>query len=578
MKKLFLILIISILFFAFAPEIKATGASLYLAPSSGNYTVGNTFLVQVKINSGGVAMNAAEATLIFETNDLEVVKISKTDSVFSLWVEEPTYSNAVGTIDFAGGKPSPGYTGSAGTIISITFKAKTAGVANITFATGSVLADDGKGTNILTSMGSGVYNLTAKEITPLSPTGEEEYIPPATPGQTPVYPVISSPTHPDEDKWYSNNNPDFSWKLPPDITAVRLLMGDMPTSVPAVLYTTPILEKKLENLTDGIWYFHIQFKNQSGWGAITHRKVLIDTESPEPFEITVDNKGNSTNPTPVFLFESEDSLSGLEFYEVEIRDIFTTTTAADIIKKEPYIPSPLPPGEHIVEVKAFDKVGNYSSASTEFEILPIEASQITKIPISVRMGEVLKIEGIASPSLTVRIYIQKLDKEPILERVQPNLEGNFALTYDRVLEKGDYLVWAQSEDERGALSYPTRKYSLEVGLPPFLKFGKITIDYLTVMINLIILLVGAIAIIWYTWYRISIWRKRVKIETKEVTQSVIGAFLALRKEVDKQIKKLDKEPGLTKNEKEFRDQLKSALDVSEKFIGKEIEDIEKELE
>ncbi len=163
MKKLFPILIISILFFAFAPEVKATSASLYLSPSAGDYTVGNTFSIEVKVNSGGVAINAADATLIFETNDLEVVKISKTDSVFSFWVEEPTYSNTVGTIDFAGGKPSPGYTGSVGTIVNITFKVKTAGMANITFAAGSILADDGRGTNILTHMGTGVYKLTAKD-------------------------------------------------------------------------------------------------------------------------------------------------------------------------------------------------------------------------------------------------------------------------------------------------------------------------------------------------------------------------------------------------------------------------------
>ena len=74
------------------------------------------------------------------------------------------------------------------------------------------------------------------------------------------------------------------------------------------------------------------------------------------------------------------------------------------------------------------------------------------------------------------------------------------------------------------------------------------------------------------------WRKRVSKETKEVSQSVTGAFRALRDEVEEQISMLDKKPGLTKGEKEIRDKLQEALDVSEKFINKEIKDIEKELE
>ncbi|PIS22372.1 hypothetical protein COT50_02305, partial [candidate division WWE3 bacterium CG08_land_8_20_14_0_20_41_10] len=155
--------------FCLAMPAFAGSASLYLSPSVGNYTVGNTFLVQIKVNSGGLAINAADSTLIFDPDKLEVASLSKTDSVFSLWVQEPVFSNSLGTINFAGGKPSPGFVGAAGTIINITFKAKIAGTANLTFAAGSVLADDGKGTNILASMGAAAYALASKTITPLLP-------------------------------------------------------------------------------------------------------------------------------------------------------------------------------------------------------------------------------------------------------------------------------------------------------------------------------------------------------------------------------------------------------------------------
>ena len=144
--------------------------------------------------------------------------------------------------------------------------------------------------------------------------------------------------------------------------------------------------------------------------------------------------------------------------------------------------------------------------------------------------------------------------------------------------KGDYLIWAESEDDRGALSLPTEKYAVEVGLPPLLKIGKIAVDYLTIMITLIILIVGAVAVIFYAWYRVSLWRKRLHKETGEVKESAAKAFKALRDEVEEQIELLDGKPGLNKDERKVRDKLKEALNISEDFIGKEIKDVEKELE
>lgn len=562
--------------FCFGSQTDAASASLYLSPSTGNYTVGNTFLVQVKLNSGGVAVNAADGTLVFNPDKLEVTKVTKTNSIFTFWVQEPTFSNSVGTINFAGGIPSPGFTGVSGLVINITFKAKTSNTASLTFAAGSILADDGKGTNILASMGGGAYKLTTKEITPLPPIeGEEEYVPPVSEEEVSA---ISSPTHPSGNQWYSNNAPEFTWKLPSDVTAVRLLMDNKSFGIPNVVYLLPISEKKLEDLTDGIWYFHAQFKDQYGWGDIFHRRVLIDTESPESFEVTVDNEGDFTNPAPTLYFESQDTPSGIDYYEVKIDDEVIATTTAPATKEKPYRLLPQIPGEYTVEIRALDEAGNFSSATSEFEIFPIVAPQITKIPISIRMGEVLRVEGKGLPDLTVRIYIQKVEKEPIFEKVKPDSAGEFVLAYEKSLEKGDYLVWARSEDEREALSYPTKKYSLEVGLPPLLKFGKITIEYLTTMINLIILLIGAAAIIFYIWHRVSIWRKRVRREAREVGESVKKSFRALQKEINEQIEFLDKKPGLTKAEKQVRDRLRKALNVFEESISKEVKDVEKELD
>lgn len=576
----FLIFVLSLysIFYILTPSfVWAASASLYLSPSSGNYTVGNTFSVQVKVNTGGLAINAADGTLVFDANDLEVRTVSKEDSIFSLWVQDPIFSNSLGTINFAGGKPSPGYSGSAGVIFTIIFKGKTAGAANISFASGSILADDGKGTNILANMGSAVFNLTGREISPIPPLETEK--PAAEQEQTTktATAAISSPTHPEEKKWYSNNSPEFQWSLLSGVNGVSLLLNQKPTSDPGSVSDGQLKSKKYENIADGVWYFHIKFRSQQGWGKITHRKVLIDTKPPSFFAIKAERE-DLTDPQPILRFKTDDETSGLEYYEVKTgqKDPFRLTLQD--VQSNPYKLQVLAPGKHSIEVKAFDKAGNYTSSFADIEILPLEQPTIAKFPKRLGLDQNLTLEGKSFSEATIKVFIQQKGKKPATEEILADEQGSWSFVSKGPLEKGNYDAWVQAQDERGALSLPSSKINFEVGLPPFLKFGKIAIDYLTTVITLIVLIFVLLLVLAYSWYRVSFWRKRIRTEAKEVSQAVRNAFKALREEVQEQIEYLDKKPGLTNGEKKIRDKLKESLDVSEEFISKEIKDVEKELE
>ncbi len=554
-------------------------ASLYLSPPSGTYAVDTTFSVKIKVNSGGEAINAAEGTLIFNSDELQVVSLSKNGSIFSLWTTAPTFSNSTGEIVLGGGTPSA-FTGTSGTIITITFKAKSVGLSNVNFSSGSVLAADGKGTNILGNMQGGVYILKSKIITPPAEEvpPEAEYIPPEMPTGAPAAPVISSSTHSEPDKWHSNNNPEFSWKVPADVTAVKLLIDKIPTTFPTILYTPPISEKKLEDLENGVWYFHIRFENQYGWGGITHRKVLIDTEPPETFELEVDNAGDPTNPSPILHFNTSDSLSGVEYYEVKIGEGDTIPITMAALKTNPYKMALQAPGKRSIIVKAVDKAGNFTPAATDIVIEPIETPVITDAPQTVRPGDILTIKGTSLyPDAVVTVFVKKEGEEVETRDVGTDEEGNWFFTYDKSLKKGTYQVWAEITDNRGAKSNPTEKITLAATLPIILKFGEITIEYLTIIITLVTLLVFLISIIFFALRQLFLWRKRVKKETKDVEESVEGAFKALREEVQKQIEYLDEKAGLTQAEKETHDKLQEALNIFEELIKEEIEDVEKEL-
>jgi len=550
----------------------AAAATLYFTPSSG--TVGQTFSIAVYVSSAEQAMNAASGIISFPPEKLEVTSLSKSGSIFNLWVQEPLFSNAAGTINFEGIVLNPGFIGSVGKIITVNFRVKSTGSAYLSFSSASVLANDGRGTNILTGTGSGNYFFQTTAI--IAPAEEiEETAPPVALG-IPLAPKVSSPTHPDPEKWYSNNDPEFSWQLPSDVTKVSYAIDKNPNTNPKFIAETLIDKVSFSDMEDSIWYFHINFKNQHGWGKFTHRKVLIDTQPPEPFKIIIDKK-DLFDPSPILHFETTDSLSGMEYYEVKMGDREQIKTTLADLERNPFQLPAQGPGKHSIEVKAFDKAENYTSAFTEIEVLPIETPVINKYPKRLNVGEKAILEGKSLPEATILVFIGEKGKEPIMEETKADSEGNWAFT-SKPLEKGSYEAWVQAKDKRGALSLPSEKVSFEVDLPPFLKFGTMAISYLVIMITLIVLIAVAVAVIVYVWYRISLWRKRVRTETKEVAQAVLGAFKALREEVQEQIEYLDGKPGLTPSEEKVRDKLKEAIEISEKFIEKEIKDIEKELE
>ena len=560
------ILSFCILIFAFCIlASEALAASLYLSPSTGTYLIDSNFSVNVRVNSGGEVINAADGILGFDPGELSVINISKSNSIFTLWTTEPTFSNSEGTISFGGGTPS-NFNGTAGNIITITFKPKVIGTTKVNFSSGSVLAADFKGTNILTSLISGSYTITPTLITP----PVEEYIPPPN---APAAPIVTSPTHPDSEKWYSNNDPKFTWQITEEITGVRLLVNDKPISIPTTFYSEPISEKQLEDLADGIWYFHCQLQNQFGWGGISHFKFQIDTEPPKPFEIKVKEGKETTNPQPTLFFETIDEMSGIDYYEVKIDQ-----QPSIKISETEYKMSPQSLGKRTVIIKAVDKAGNYILAMTEINILPIEPPVIIDYPKELIPGATLSIKGTAIPEVTVKIYIKKDEEEVKIGETKSDKEGKRFYIEVKPVEKGVYRVWTEAIDSLGGKSEPSETVTILVTPPVLIRIGKMAIDYLTTFITLLILILVIILGIFWSWKKLKKKKKKMEKEITEAEKALYHAFKALKEETEEQVAKLDGKPGLNEREKKICDDLKEALKISEKFIGKEIEDIEKELE
>ena len=148
---------------AFAAE-----GSLALSPENGTYAVGDTFLVQIMVDSAGRAVNAAEADLSFDPHSLSVESISTDGSIIGSWSTRPYFSNTDGTIQFSGWTKER-FTTSRGLIVTIRFRALQVASSPVTFTSGAVLAAEAQETNVLASMRSGLYVVQPKIIPARAP-------------------------------------------------------------------------------------------------------------------------------------------------------------------------------------------------------------------------------------------------------------------------------------------------------------------------------------------------------------------------------------------------------------------------
>lgn len=343
--------------FIFIDDALAIGpASVFVGPASGTFTVGSTFTVSVYVNTGGQSINAIEANLAFPPDKLQVVAPSAGKSLVQIWVNQPTYSNESGILRFQGTIPSPGINTESGLISTITFRVKSTGVATVrVMDTSRVLLNDGKGTDVLGQTTSGIYSLV---------------LPP------PAGPLVSSPTNPDQEKWYAAKSSIFKWEKSSDVQGFSYVLNDFPIDIPDDISEGLKTTVSYNNLSDGKHYFHIKSLREGTWGGVTSYAVNVDAHNPAAFEIEFSPSERTSNKYPLTSFETTDVVSGIDHYEIKIISLERGANVAKVQANEtpffieassPYS-RPLELGKYDVVVRAYDEAGNYYQATKKLTI------------------------------------------------------------------------------------------------------------------------------------------------------------------------------------------------------------------
>ena len=347
--------IITALFLAFVLSNQAHAAILRIEPQRGIFDVGSTFTAGIYIDTEGETINAIETSISYPADKLQIVSPSSGSSIIEIYTTPPRVNNQQGRLDLAGGITG-GAQVKAGLVATITFRVNAVGAASLQFLDNSkVLLHNGQGTNVLRDTVGGSFTFR---------------LPP------PAGPLVSSTTHPEQGKWYASRTAILTWPLDSEVTGYSYMLSDSPTSIPDDVSEGLTTQSVYSTLPEGNQFFHIKALRGGVWGGVTHYALSVDTSGPAGFPIEISPGSRTTIHQPYIKFDTTDSLSGLDHFEIKIIPLSIKEKGATFQEQplfievtSPYLPSSLPFGTYNVIVRAYDKAGNYTDITQRLAVV-----------------------------------------------------------------------------------------------------------------------------------------------------------------------------------------------------------------
>ncbi|MCA9397710.1 hypothetical protein KC573_02675 [candidate division WWE3 bacterium] len=194
-KKLSSIFIFgAFLFFLNPSSVHAQAASLFQEPATQTLNVGDTFSVEIRVNTGGQDINTVAANLTYDNAALTPQSVDTSGSFVSIWFENNIASSA-GEVRLTGSVPSPGVNENNLLFARVNFIADQATTTQISFKDDSAVFRDSDNVDVLGESTGSVITVATSGVTPTSGSGTPT--PTITGGTTPsvtVGPGTPTPT------------------------------------------------------------------------------------------------------------------------------------------------------------------------------------------------------------------------------------------------------------------------------------------------------------------------------------------------------------------------------------------------
>ncbi len=443
----------------FPCSLFAADAKIYFSPIVGTYTVGEATKIRVLVSSGGESVNALEGRITYDPRALSVLDIDIAASAVTSWTVRPTINTEIGEITF-GGLLATSTVVDKHEVATLSIVPLRAGEIRLRFETGAMLAADGTGGNILTSFGSGVYVGAPKDLSPeadSSSTGEVLGI------RADLEPFsVYSTTHPDQAAWYNSTEAELAWDISSSTLRVRLGLDEFADGRPEVPYAPPIRTKKITDLTDGEWYFHVGREEPLGWTPVVTYRLGVDRTLPEFLTFAEVLRSDMTDPRIAFSVMATDTLSGISHYEYSIdrgESQIWKDNGSHVFEYRAR-----EPGTHELTMSAVDVAGNRITAQRSFEVtyLPTPSLQLAKgIPAE---GDPLTLLLAATKSAKLHILLSYNGGEKKVVETRVDEDGTAHFRGESKLLPGVYRIAAVAVADNGARSLESEPMTIDV--PP----------------------------------------------------------------------------------------------------------------
>lgn len=338
MKNNFIKILFTLLLVPIIPVFASGSSQFYISPSSKNVSLGSQFSVSVGIEPNGSAIDTARAVIDFDENLLSAKSVS-----LSGQLNTPTPNNFIdnsnGTVSWGGfaiGNPVT----SSQPFIKIIFTSKSLGVAQISTISSSKLVSDGIEQNSGVTSSSTINIIAGSDL----------------PSDNSVALVVTSPTHPDPEVWYSKSRVELGWNSIPSAEYLIALDQEPDTTPNEKTDRTNHVYRRVES---GMYFFHIQAQiGGKPTGPIVHFPIRVDTVAPRSFSPYLSVEGDDRNL--ITRFATVDAHSGINRYEMSINgsssvSVVSPAHLTDIIN-----------GENLVNIVAFDNAGNTTTGWIKF--------------------------------------------------------------------------------------------------------------------------------------------------------------------------------------------------------------------
>jgi len=187
----------------------------------------------------------------------------------------------------------------------------------------------------------------------------------------PASPSVTAAPHSNQNSWYQDTTPVFSWSAPSDLSGIAgysYVLDGASGTTPDTTVETSGTSFSPAALSDGNHYFHIRALDNAGnWGATEHYRVRIDTASPGAPSVSSSSHPNPSvyenDNTPSFSWTEPGDLSGIAGYSYTIDGSASTTPNTTInTTGTSATTGAQSDGTRYFHVRARDNAGNWGPA------------------------------------------------------------------------------------------------------------------------------------------------------------------------------------------------------------------------